>query len=96
MHDPAIIKHAVANLGYRMYDCASMYQNEDKVGEAMRQLFAEQTVKREELFVISKAWFTELVDVEAACHRSLKALGLEQLDMYLVHWPVCMKEEKTE
>ena len=49
-------------------------------------------MKREDLFVISKIWWDEVEDVEAACKRSLSKLGLEYLDLYLIHWPVAMKD----
>lgn len=92
MHDSQTIKKAVSELGYRMYDCASYYKNEETVGEAIHELLKEGSVTRADLFVISKAWFDELEDVEAACRRSLEKLKVEQLDLYLVHWPFCMRE----
>ena len=93
MHDPQIIKKAVSELGYRLYDCASYYRNEETVGIAINELInVDKVVKREDLFIISKCWFDELEDVEAACKRSLEKLGVEYLDLYLVHWPFCMKE----
>ena len=46
------------------------------------------------MFIISKAWWNEVEDVEAACRRSLKSLGLDYLDLYLVHWPVAVEKIK--
>jgi diketogulonate reductase-like aldo/keto reductase len=74
MHDAQIIKKAVSEIGYRLYDCASYYKNEETVGQAIKELLDEKIVARDELFIISKAWFDELEDVEAACRRSLEKL----------------------
>jgi diketogulonate reductase-like aldo/keto reductase len=43
------------------------------------------------MFIISKIWVDEVEDVEAACRRSLKKLGVDYLDLYLVHWPVAVR-----
>jgi diketogulonate reductase-like aldo/keto reductase len=48
------------------------------------------------LFIISKVWWDEVEDVEAACKRSLQNLGLEYLDLYLVHWPIALKTIQLE
>ena len=44
------------------------------------------------MFVITKVWIDEVEDVEAACRRSLTKLGIESIDLYLVHWPIAVKE----
>ena len=89
MTDAQTIKKTVSEMGYRMYDCASFYKNEELVGQALKELFEEEKcVTREELYIISKIWWDEVEDVEAACRRSLTKLGLKQLDLYLVHWPL--------
>lgn len=76
-------------LGYRHLDCATAYQNEDVVGRAIAKAIKLGYVKREELFVLSKLWNKHMnpEDVIPACEDSLKMLGLETLDMYVVHWP---------
>ena len=76
-------------LGYRHLDCATAYQNEEVVGRAIAKAIELGTVKREELFVLSKLWNKHMnpEDVIPACEDSLKMLGLETLDMYVVHWP---------
>jgi len=76
-------------LGYRHLDCATAYQNEDLVGRAIAKAIELGYVKREELFVLSKLWNKHMnpEDVIPACEDSLKMLGLETLDMYVVHWP---------
>ncbi|MFO7935676.1 MAG: aldo/keto reductase [Bacteroidales bacterium] len=76
-------------LGYRHIDCATAYQNEDVVGRALTRAMESGLVKREELFVLSKLWNKHMKPdkVIMACEDSLKQLGLDYLDMYVVHWP---------
>lgn len=73
--------------GYRMLDCASVYQNEDQIGRVLDGLFKEGTVKREDLFITSKVWNDQHREVRKACEKSLKDLGLSYVDLYFVHWP---------
>ena len=73
--------------GYRMLDCASVYQNEDQIGRVLESLFKEGTVKREDLFITSKVWNDQHREVRKACEKSLKDLGLSYVDLYFVHWP---------
>jgi len=76
-------------LGYRHIDSATAYQNEDVVGLAIAKAIGLGYVKREELFILSKLWNKHMnpEEVIPACEDSLKMLGLDYLDMYLVHWP---------
>lgn len=76
-------------LGYRHIDCATAYQDEDIVGRAIAKAIDLGYVKREELFVLSKLWNKHMnpEDVIPACEDSLRMLGLDYLDMYVVHWP---------
>jgi diketogulonate reductase-like aldo/keto reductase len=76
-------------LGYRHIDCATAYQNEEVVGKALKKAVASGIVRREELFVLSKLWNKHMSpgEVIPACEASLRMLGLETLDMYVVHWP---------
>ena len=76
-------------LGYRHIDCATAYQNEEVVGRALLEALQTKMVKREELFVLSKLWNKHMKpdEVIPACEESLKKLGLDYLDMYVVHWP---------
>lgn len=73
-------------VGYRAIDTASLYGNEEEVGEAIRQ----SNVPREEIFITTKVWNTEQGYDETlrAFERSLKRLGVEYIDLYLTHWPV--------
>ncbi|MGE6517240.1 aldo/keto reductase [Lysinibacillus sphaericus] len=82
------VKTAIAK-GYRSIDTAQVYRNEESVGQGIRAAIAEGLVTREELFVTSKVWNDGLSYEETltAYDRSLEKLGLEYLDLYLVHWP---------
>lgn len=80
------VKEAV-RLGYRHIDCAAVYGNEKEIGRAIKELIDEGTVTREELWITSKVWNDSHDRVVAACEQSLSDLGLDYLDLYLVHWP---------
>lgn len=77
-----------ASVGYRHFDCASIYGNEILVGQALREV-TESGVKREDLWVTSKLWNDKHAqeDVIPSCEKSLRDLQLDYLDLYLVHWP---------
>lgn len=75
--------------GYRLVDCASVYQNEDQIGRVLERVAAEGIVRREELFITSKVWNDRHGEgeVTASCQKSLQDLKLDYLDLYFVHWP---------
>ena len=77
-----------ASLGYRHFDCASVYGNEAQVGASLQAVLAGG-VRRDELWITSKVWndMHGDGDVVKSCKQSLKDLGLDYLDLYLVHWP---------
>ena len=77
-----------AEVGYRHFDCASVYSNEHQIGYALQQVLGNK-IKREELWITSKLWNDKHSenDVIASCNQSLGYLRLEYLDLYLVHWP---------
>ena len=79
---------AVEN-GYRLIDCASVYQNEKEIGEVLRRLFNNGVVERKDLFITGKVWndMHGEGEVTASCKQSLLDLGLDYLDLYFVHWP---------
>ncbi|BFP41045.1 aldo/keto reductase [Flavobacteriaceae bacterium GF1] len=86
------IKWAV-ECGYRHIDTASVYKNEDGVGEGVKQC----GVPREDLFVVSKVWNSDqgYETTLKAFEASLERLDMEYLDLYLVHWPVAGKYKDT-
>lgn len=82
----AIVKAAVMKYGYRHIDTASLYGNEEAIGDALVEVFAESSIKREELFIVTKLWIDEREDVERAVKRSLSKLKCDYLDLYLMHY----------
>jgi diketogulonate reductase-like aldo/keto reductase len=77
-----------AEVGYRHFDCASVYKNEHLVGQALRSLRA-RGLRRDEIWVTSKLWNDKHGerDVIPSCEQSLRDLQLDYLDLYLIHWP---------
>lgn len=72
--------------GYRLIDTATLYENERSVGRALKR----SGVSREEIFLTTKLWNSDhgYKRTPAAFHESLGRLGLEYVDLYLIHWPV--------
>ncbi len=89
----AEIVQTALNVGYRSIDTASFYDNEESVGQALKAT----NVPREELFVTTKVWNNEqgYEETLAAFDRSMEKLGLDYLDLYLIHWPVPGKFKDT-
>ena len=84
------VSNAVAGAlrsGYRMFDCAACYGNEDQIGEVFQAAFDEGVVERKELFIMSKVWNDMHRKVEEACTKSIRDLKCDYLDMYFIHWP---------
>ncbi|WP_338231971.1 aldo/keto reductase [Companilactobacillus muriivasis] len=75
--------------GYRLIDTAQVYGNEEGTGEGIRRGLKENNLQREDLFITSKVWNNHLTYDEtiAAANDSLQKLGLDYLDLYLIHWP---------
>ena len=83
------LKQAISSAvswGYRLIDTASFYKNEEGVGKGIQAL----NIPREDLFVTTKIWNTaqRIGDIEDSFNRSLERLGLDYVDLYLIHWPV--------
>jgi diketogulonate reductase-like aldo/keto reductase len=83
----AAVQDAAA-VGYRHFDCASVYSNEHRIGSAFRQIL-RSGVRREDLWVTSKLWNDKHseADVIPSFRQSLADLQLDYLDTYLIHWP---------
>ena len=83
------VKTAITH-GYRSIDTAAIYANEEGVGKGIQEGLKAAGISREELFVTSKVWNSDLgyESTIAAYERSLQKLGLDYLDLYLIHWPV--------
>ncbi len=75
--------------GYRLFDCAAVYGNEDLIGQVFRQAFSEGVVRRKELFITTKVWndMHGAGDVEKSCRKSLADLNLDYIDAFFMHWP---------
>ncbi|MDY6285740.1 MAG: aldo/keto reductase [Lachnospiraceae bacterium] len=74
-------------MGYRHFDGAACYGNEQEIGKVYKEAFDEGVVKREDLFIVSKVWNDMHKEVRKACEKTLSDLQLDYLDMYYVHWP---------
>uniref|UniRef100_A0A1A9W749 NADP-dependent oxidoreductase domain-containing protein n=1 Tax=Glossina brevipalpis TaxID=37001 RepID=A0A1A9W749_9MUSC len=81
------------DVGFRHIDTAPLHKNEKQIGAALNKIILAKKVKREDLFIVSKLWntFHGPDDVLCGCKKSLEMLGLEYLDMYLMHTPMGFK-----
>jgi len=78
--------------GYRMIDCANDYDNEHVIGEALKELFAEGVVKREDLFIQAKLWNSNHrpEHVRPDLVKTLEDLQLDYIDSFVIHWPMAV------
>jgi diketogulonate reductase-like aldo/keto reductase len=84
------VTHALET-GYRHLDCAWFYQNEEEVGDAVRDFLAKNTsVTRQDLFICTKVWqhLHEPDEVRWSMNSSLQKLQMDYVDLFLVHWPI--------
>ncbi len=89
---PTLIPKAI-EIGYRHFDCACDYGNEAPVGEGIRAALKAGLCQRDDLWITSKLWntFHQPQHVRAACERSLQDLQVDELDLYLVHFPIALE-----
>lgn len=90
------VLHALRT-GYRHLDCAWYYLNEDEVGQGIREFLAEDpSVKRSDLFINTKVWNSlhEFDEVQWSMNDSLRRLGLDYVDLFLIHWPIAAEGDK--
>lgn len=89
----AQIVHQAIETGYRHLDCAADYGNEKLVGQGIASAIKAGLCARDDLWVTGKLWNTyhEPQHVRAACERTLADLGLEQLDLFLIHFPIALE-----
>ncbi|XP_071723533.1 NADPH-dependent aldo-keto reductase, chloroplastic [Rutidosis leptorrhynchoides] len=84
--------HMALKMGYRHFDTAKIYGSEAALGNALKEAFDNgSVVDREDVFITSKLWSADHHDPVSALTNTLKKLGMEYVDMYLVHWPVKLK-----
>jgi len=91
--NPGEVRKAVEvalKCGYRHIDCASIYKNEDEVGDALEHVFKTTTLVREDIFITSKVWndMHKYEQVLPAVQQTLRELKSDYIDLYLIHWPV--------
>ncbi|EUB55280.1 Prostaglandin-E(2) 9-reductase [Echinococcus granulosus] len=81
------------SVGYHHFDCAMFYRNEKEVGAAIESSMRKYNVKREDIFVTSKLMCEKHApeDVRKSCETSLANLGMQYLDLYLIHFPTSFK-----
>ena len=94
--DPATTKEALRlslEVGFRQFDCAERYRNEEHIGEAMRAVFSEGKIRRNDVFVGTKLWNNNhrAERVRPALEASLRRLQLDYVDLYSIHTPFAFK-----
>uniref|UniRef100_A0A8D8XTW5 Alcohol dehydrogenase [NADP(+)] A n=2 Tax=Cacopsylla melanoneura TaxID=428564 RepID=A0A8D8XTW5_9HEMI len=89
---------AALDAGYRHIDTAACYLTEEDIGVAIKKKISQGDIKREELFITTKLWITHFEPemVVKACQNSCKKLGLDYVDLYLIHWPFGIKGKDVE
>lgn len=92
----AAVTHALKT-GYRHLDCAWFYQNEDEVGDAVRDFLAQNSnVTRKDIFICTKVWnhLHEPEEVKWSLNNSLEKLKMDYVDLFLVHWPIAAEADE--
>lgn len=87
---PEQVSSAVAGAircGYRLFDCAACYGNEDQIGKVFQDAFEEGVVDRKDLFIMTKVWNDMHERVEESCLKSIADLHCGYMDLFFIHWP---------
>ena len=87
---PEQVSNAVAGAircGYRMFDCAACYGNEDQIGEVFHAAFEEGVVERKDLFIMTKVWNDMHERVEESSRKSIQDLQCDYIELFFIHWP---------
>jgi diketogulonate reductase-like aldo/keto reductase len=81
---------AIRKAGVLMIDTANDYDNEPEIGEALRELFEKNTIKRSDIFIQSKLWNSNHRPdhVRADLNATLRDLGVSYVDSFIIHWPM--------
>lgn len=87
-----VVRNAI-EIGYRHFDCAFFYGNEAEIGQAFADAIKNREIKREDLWITSKLWNNRhrKEQIQTAFEITLRDLGLDYLDLYLIHWPVALQ-----
>ncbi|EGW32900.1 D-arabinose dehydrogenase [Spathaspora passalidarum NRRL Y-27907] len=96
--DPSELKQQVITAikaGYRHIDTAWYYGTEKYIGQALKELFDEGVIKREDLFVTTKVWPSFWHSPEKSLDKSLEDLGLDYVDLFMQHWPVALHGDEN-
>lgn len=91
------VEYALIESGYRHIDCAAIYRNEEEIGQSLKKVLSKGSVGRGDIFITSKLWNSahRKNDVLTACKKTLHDLGLDYLDLYLVHWGIATPSHWT-
>jgi diketogulonate reductase-like aldo/keto reductase len=99
--DPVATQQATKTaleVGFRLFDCAERYRNEEAVGEAMQEVFRAGAIRREDVFVTTKLWNTNHRPerVKPAFDASRRRLQIDTVDCYLIHTPFAFRPYATD